>query len=658
MVLSLRTWYVASWRPLWLSLFLPFAMAVMRKVFGDETACPGRVNFARHAVHPNIDGCQRHCQFGFMFARCQSHWQFTLCGLACLSVNGPEKSNNQEGPVLLAPSCLHVIYATWSIWCPYQVLFDQVAGGAPLTTFNKKRIALLECAARLTLTWLNFFGQVKIGRLESLATAEAYSRTKGLLGNRLGFSAEVAGGDMDESGPSFDTALQAMLAGGDGVTPLAREAPNSVDNIVVIMVAMGAGTPAMRPVNSFQEQILRSAAAIDATVLQSSPDQQPDYGILSEELTENANGNKVATATALSYKAVELTSLLGIPARGHGSPAGSTRRVGGRTLAAGLTLGILARILALLVIVLLAVILALILAHILLLAHILFHPAPAPAPPSEPPPAETKAPVSAEVEKLQEIIQRLQAENAELKSQVVALTPQASSQPMVEPGAELTQEVAPVTSPVEEPAPEVPYSEPVAEAAPEEPAPAEPATEAPAAPAAEEPAAAEARDTGGMACGAAHGVLGTCKDVHMQLWPGSAVPLRPAILNAYRAPEDAWLMMAIVYSMPLMSVPLTRDTRLPMQWLAPFGATGYFEELWKHDLTDNRVKNMAAHALRVLTQVAAFLDENVAAIAAESARLDRALAVKKMKPLRPSEKMDIINLVRDGKPLGADQTCL
>ena len=28
----------------------------------------------------------------------------------------------------------------------------------------------------------------------------------------------------------------------------------------------------------------------------------------------------------------------------------------------------------------------------------------------------------------------------------------------------------------------------------------------------------------------------------------------------------------------------------------------------KHDLRDNRVKNMAAHALRVLTQVAAFLD--------------------------------------------------
>eukprot|EP00439_Symbiodinium_sp_Y106_P028376 s1061_g3.t1 len=83
-----------------------------------------------------------------------------------------------------------------------------------------------------------------------------------LLGNRLGFSAEVAGGDMDDSGPSFDTALQAMLAGGDGVTPLARE------------VALGAGAPAMRPVNSFQEQILRSAAAIDATVLQSSPDQQ------------------------------------------------------------------------------------------------------------------------------------------------------------------------------------------------------------------------------------------------------------------------------------------------------------------------------------------------------------------------------------------------
>jgi len=83
-----------------------------------------------------------------------------------------------------------------------------------------------------------------------------------LLGNRLGFSAEVAGGNMDDSGPSFDTALQAMLAGGDGVTPLARE------------VALGAGAPAMRPVNSFQEQILRSAAAIDATVLQSSPDQQ------------------------------------------------------------------------------------------------------------------------------------------------------------------------------------------------------------------------------------------------------------------------------------------------------------------------------------------------------------------------------------------------
>mmetsp|Transcript_112063 Transcript_112063/g.157113 ORF Transcript_112063/g.157113 Transcript_112063/m.157113 type:complete len:660 (+) Transcript_112063:48-2027(+) len=110
--------------------------------------------------------------------------------------------------------------------------------------------------------------------------------------------------------------------------------------------------------------------------------------------------------------------------------------------------------------------------------------APAPAPPSEPPPAETKAPVSAEVEKLQEIIQRLQAENAELKSQVVALTPQASSQPMVEPGADLTQEAAAATTPVEEPAPEVPSGEPVA-------ALQAPATDAPAAPAAVEPAAAE-----------------------------------------------------------------------------------------------------------------------------------------------------------------------
>eukprot|EP00439_Symbiodinium_sp_Y106_P050581 s213_g6.t1 len=48
-----------------------------------------------------------------------------------------------------------------------------------------------------------------------------------------------------------------------------------------------------------------------------------------------------------------------------------------------------------------------------------------------------------------------------------------------------------------------------------------------------------------------------------------------------------------------------------------------------------------------------YLDENIAAITTASARLDRALATKRMKPLRPSEKMDIINQVRDGRPLGA-----
>ena len=36
-------------------------------------------------------------------------------------------------------------------------------------------------------------------------------------------------------------------------------------------------------------------------------------------------------------------------------------------------------------------------------------------------------------------------------------------------------------------------------------------------------------------------VVGSCKDIHMQLWPGSAVPLRPSILGQRRGTKDAWL---------------------------------------------------------------------------------------------------------------------
>ena len=67
MVLALRTWYVARWRPLWLSLFLPFPAICHgsdAQSFLGWDCLPWKGELRRHAVHPNVDGCQRHCQFG------------------------------------------------------------------------------------------------------------------------------------------------------------------------------------------------------------------------------------------------------------------------------------------------------------------------------------------------------------------------------------------------------------------------------------------------------------------------------------------------------------------------------------------------------------------------------------------------------------------
>mmetsp|Transcript_66865 Transcript_66865/g.157548 ORF Transcript_66865/g.157548 Transcript_66865/m.157548 type:complete len:674 (+) Transcript_66865:58-2079(+) len=82
-----------------------------------------------------------------------------------------------------------------------------------------------------------------------------------LLGHRLGFTAELPGSDVDEGGQHLDSALQAMLSGSDNAAQAREALPTST------------GVPLLRPVSSFQEQILRSAASIDA--VQSSAEQSP-----------------------------------------------------------------------------------------------------------------------------------------------------------------------------------------------------------------------------------------------------------------------------------------------------------------------------------------------------------------------------------------------
>lgn len=80
-----------------------------------------------------------------------------------------------------------------------------------------------------------------------------------LLSSHLGFVEDRGPGEYDDGSLNLDMALQAMLAsnlngarGDDMPAPMSRE-----------VLPPSTGAPVLRPVNSFQEQILRSAAAME-----------------------------------------------------------------------------------------------------------------------------------------------------------------------------------------------------------------------------------------------------------------------------------------------------------------------------------------------------------------------------------------------------------